>query len=47
MIFIVHIDLAKRFGKGTLFGVLMVFFSFIFLGILAFGSSTYQEIEAV
>ena len=44
---IIPIDLAKRFGTGTLFGVLMIFFNLIFLGILAFGSATYQEIEAV
>src|SRR5205085_7180214 len=34
--FIVFIDLAKNFGKGTGFGVGLIFLSFIFFPILAF-----------
>lgn len=40
---IITIDLAKAFGKGTGFGVGMIFLPFIFQPILAFGSSQYQE----
>jgi hypothetical protein len=40
--FIVSIDLAKSFGKGTGFGVGMVLLPFIFLPILAFGDAEYQ-----
>ena len=43
VIFIVFIDIAKKFGKGTLFGVLMVFFTVICALILALGSSTYTD----
>ena len=41
ILFIVSIDLAKSFGKGTGFGVGLVFLSFIFYPILGFGSATY------
>ncbi|GAA3788272.1 DUF5684 domain-containing protein [Amycolatopsis tucumanensis] len=41
LLFIVYIDLARSFGRGTGFGVLMVFFPFIFLPILGFGSARY------
>ncbi|MDD2973034.1 MAG: DUF5684 domain-containing protein, partial [Lachnospiraceae bacterium] len=34
--------LSKSFGKGTGFTVGLVLLSIIFLGILAFGSDTYQ-----
>ena len=34
---IVHIDVAKSFGKGTGFGIGLVFLGFIFYPILAFG----------
>jgi len=40
--FIVLIDLAKAFGKGTGFGVLSYFFGFITMPILGFGSATYR-----
>jgi hypothetical protein len=39
---IVLIDLAKALGRGTGFGVLMVFFGFICAPILGFGSATYD-----
>jgi len=35
-------DLAKVFGKGTGFGFGLLFLSFIFIPILAFGDATYQ-----
>ena len=40
---IVIIDFAKAFGKGTGFGIGMLFLPFIFFPILAFDSSEYQE----
>lgn len=40
--FIVYIELAKRFGKGTGFGIGLVLLSFIFLPILGFGDAQYQ-----
>lgn len=39
--FIVHIDLAKSFGKGTGFGVGLTLLSLIFFPILGFGSARY------
>jgi hypothetical protein len=39
--FIVYIDIAKAFGKGTGFGILLVFFTIICALILGLGSSTY------
>ncbi|PXY30891.1 DUF5684 domain-containing protein [Prauserella muralis] len=41
ILIIVYIDLARSFGKGTGFGVLMVFFSYVCIPILAFGSARY------
>ena len=41
LMFIVYIDLAKSFGQSTGFGVLTVFFPYICLPILGFGSSRY------
>lgn len=38
---IVWLDIAKVFGKGTGFGLGLIFLSPIFVPILAFGSSTY------
>jgi len=38
---IVGIDVAKRFSKGTGFGVGLAFLSFIFAPILGFGDATY------
>jgi hypothetical protein len=41
---IVSIDMAKAFGKSTLFGVLgLFFFSFVGYPMLAFGSATYTR----
>ena len=39
---IMCIDLAKSFGKDTLYGIGILFLSFIFMPMLAFGSATYQ-----
>ncbi|HTW96024.1 MAG TPA: DUF5684 domain-containing protein [Tepidisphaeraceae bacterium] len=39
---IVGIDIAKRFGKGTGFGVGLALLGFIFYPILGFGSAQYQ-----
>jgi len=41
VIFIVYIDIAKAFGKGTIFGILLVLFTIICALILGLGSSTY------
>ena len=38
---IVHIDLAKSFGKGAGFGVGLILLSFIFFPILGFGPARY------
>ena len=43
--FIVFIDLAKNFGKGTGFGVGLIFLFFIFFPILAFGSARYMPYQ--
>ncbi len=40
--FIISLDLAKSFGRGTGFGVGLFFLSFIFAPILGFGSDTYK-----
>ena len=42
-VFIVYIDMARAFGKGTLFGILMFFFTIICGLILGLGSSTYTD----
>ncbi len=39
---LVMIDLAKSFGKGAGFGIGLVFLSFIFAPMLAFGDARYQ-----
>ena len=39
---IVSIDIAKKFGKGTGFGVGLTFLPFIFMPMLGFGDATYQ-----
>ena len=36
------LGLAKVFGKETWFGVLMIFFPYVMIPIIAFGSSTYD-----
>ena len=43
IILIINIRLAKFFGKGDLFGVLLTFFNFIFEPILAFGDANYDS----
>jgi hypothetical protein len=40
---LVIIDLAKAFGKDVLFALGLVFFGFIFIPILGFGSATYTK----
>lgn len=40
--FIVPIDIAKNFGKGTGFGLGLVFLPFIFYPLLAFGDAQYH-----
>lgn len=42
--FIIAIDLAKNFGKGTGFGIGLIFLGMIFYPILAFGSATYNPV---
>ena len=37
----IWIEVAKNFGRSTLFGLCLAFLQFIFLPILAFGSSEY------
>jgi uncharacterized membrane protein YhaH (DUF805 family) len=39
---IVMIDIAKNFGKGSGFGIGLVFLNIIFFAILAFGDAEYQ-----
>jgi len=36
-------DFAKRFGKGPLLGLGIVFLGFVFLPILAFGGAKYRQ----
>ena len=42
VMFMVYINMAKNFGKGTGFGVGLVFLNIIFMAILAFGDAEYQ-----
>ena len=42
-LFLVYIELAKVFGQGAGFGIGLIFLSFVFLPVLAFGKS-YQYI---
>ena len=46
ILIILCIDLAKSFGKGTGFGVGLIFLGFIFAPILAFGDATYRGPQA-
>jgi hypothetical protein len=41
ILIIVHIEIAKAFGKGTGFALGLIFLGFIFLPILAFGNDKY------
>ena len=42
---IVHIDIAKNFGKDAAFGLGLAFLGFIFYPILGFGTATYNKIN--
>jgi len=42
IIIMLYIALAKNFGKGTGFGLGLVFLGFIFFPMLAWGDATYQ-----
>ena len=42
ILIIMHIDLAKRFGKGALYGLGLCLLPFIFFPLLAFGDATYE-----
>lgn len=42
---IVMLDLAKAFGKDTIFAVGLILLGFIFLPLLAFGDATYRPIS--
>lgn len=44
-IFKVHIELARKFGKSKVFGILTVFFSFICLPIIAFNKKNKYDAE--
>ncbi len=46
IVLIVYIDIAKHFGKGTGFGLGLVFLGFIFFPILGFGDAVYQPASA-
>ena len=39
---VVCLDVAKNFGKDTLFGLGLAFLGFIFFPILGFSDATYQ-----
>ncbi|MBN2436371.1 MAG: signal peptidase I [Spirochaetes bacterium] len=45
VLIIMCLDLAKSFGKDTLFGVLTIFFPIICLPILGLGSAQYSKIS--
>ena len=40
---IVHLDVAKAFGKSTGFAILLILFGFIMVPVLAFGPSVYTR----
>jgi hypothetical protein len=42
IVFIMAIEMAKVFGKGTGFGIGLIFLPFIFYPMLAFGNAQYQ-----
>ena len=39
---VVYVDLAKSFGKSTLYGLGLIFLPFVFMPMLGFGSAEYQ-----
>ena len=43
---VVYVDIAKNFGNGAGFAIGMLLLPFIFIPILGFGSSQYQESSA-
>jgi hypothetical protein len=43
---VISIDLAERFGKGKMFGVGVCLLPFVFLPILAFGTSEFESCAA-
>ncbi|MGE4292550.1 MAG: DUF5684 domain-containing protein [Desulfovibrio sp.] len=43
ILIVISVDLAKRFGKSTLFGVGIALLGFIFMPILGFGDARYQR----
>lgn len=45
IIILVYLELAKVFGKDTGFGLGIVFLPIIFLPMLAFSNSEYQQVE--
>jgi len=45
IIFIANIELAKKFGKSTGYGIAMVFFGVVLLPMLAFGKAQYQSYD--
>lgn len=38
-----YLEIAKRFGKDSVFGVLTIFFPYVTFPILAFSDATYNE----
>ena len=40
--FIIFIDVAKKFGKTSVYGVAMLFFPFIFIPMLGFGAAEFE-----
>ena len=42
VMFMVYINMAKKFGKGTGFGIGLAVLNIIFMAILAFGDAEYQ-----
>lgn len=39
-----YIELAKAFGKGTGFGIGMIFLPFVFVPMIGFGDAEYQQL---
>lgn len=46
ILFIMAIEMAKVFGKGTGFGIGLIFLPFVFYPILAFGDAQYKGVPA-
>lgn len=42
---VLSLDLAKSFGKDTLFGVGLILFPYIFYPLLGFGDAKYQPVQ--